>query len=66
MIQSGGSLPDKTSIDNFVNFPLKVLESYSKALDNIDAEKKKNNNNEKNLFTDTGLNIIGKKIFLKK
>ena len=66
MIQSGGSLPYKTSIDNFVNFPLKVLESYSKALDNIDAEKKKNNNNEKNLFTDTGLNIIGKKIFLKK
>ena len=41
MIQSGGSLPDKTSIDNFVNFPLKVLESYSKALDNIDTEKKK-------------------------
>ena len=65
MIQSGGSLPYKTSIDNFVNFPLEVLESYSKALDNIDTEKKKNNN-EKNLFTDTGLNIIGKKFFLKK
>ena len=52
MIQSGGSLPDKTSIDNFVNFPLKVLESYSKALDNIDTEKKK-------------IIIIMRKIFLQ-
>ena len=50
MIQSGGSLPYKTSIDNFVNFPLEVLESYSKALDNIDTEKKK---------------IIMRKIFLQ-
>ena len=51
MIQSGGSLPDKTSIGNFVNFPLKVLESYSKALDNIDTEKK--------------IKIIMRKIFLQ-
>ena len=43
MIQSGGSLPDKTSINNFVNFVNNLifvnLESYSKALDNIDTEK---------------------------
>ena len=43
MIQSGGSLPNQTSINNFVNFVNDLifvnLESYSKALDNIDTEK---------------------------
>ena len=42
MIQSGEFLTDISSItfglDNFVNFPFKVLESYSKELSNADTK----------------------------
>ena len=37
-----------------------MLESYSKELSNIDTKKCKNNKN--NLYTDAGLNMIGKKM----
>ena len=37
-----------SGLDNFANFPFKVLESYSKELSNTDIEKYKNNKN--NLF----------------
>ena len=49
-----------SGLDNFFNFPYKVLESYSKELSNIDTKKYKNNKNY--LFIDSGLNMIGKKI----
>ena len=65
IVQSGGFLADITGItsglDNIVNFPIKVLESYSKELNNI-ATKKYKNNNKNNLYIDAGLNMIGKKI----
>ena len=61
MIKSGGFLTDITGLDNFVNFPFKILESYSKELSNI----KKHNNKKNNLYIDAGLNIIGKKIIEK-
>ena len=42
MIQSGGFLTDISSIssclNNFVNFPFKVLESFSKELSDIDMK----------------------------
>ena len=63
MIQSGGLLTDisgiRFSLDNFVNFPFKVLESFSKKLSNINTKKYKNNKN--NLFMYAGFNINGKK-----
>ena len=47
MIQSGGFMTDISGIisglHNFVNFSLKVLESYSKGLSNTDTKKYKNN-----------------------
>ena len=49
-----------SGLDNFFNFPYKVLKSYSKELSNIDTKKYKNNKNY--LFIDSGLNMIGKKI----
>ena len=64
MIQSGGFSTDISGItsglDKFVNFPFKVLKSYSKELGNIDTKKHKNNKN--NLYIDAGLNMIGKDI----
>ena len=64
MIQSGGFLTDISGItsglDNFVNFPFKVLESCSKELSNIDI--KKNQNNKNNLYIDAGFNMIDEKI----
>ena len=38
MIQSGGFLTDITGLDNSVNFPFKVLDSYSNKLNNIDTK----------------------------
>ena len=46
-------------LDNFVNFPFKVLQSYSKELSNIDT---KYENNKNNLHIDPGLNMTGKTI----
>ena len=62
MIQSGGFLTDITGIilDNFVSFPFKTLESYSKELSNVDTNKNKNNKN--NLYIDARLNMIGKDV----
>ena len=64
MIQSGGFLTDITGItsvlDNFVKFPFKTLESYSKELSNVDTNKNKNNKN--NLYIDARLNMIGKNV----
>ena len=64
MIQPGESLTNMFNItsglESFVKFSLKVLQSYSKNLGNIDTIKYKNNKN--NLFIDARLNIIGKKI----
>ena len=64
MIQSGGFLTDITGIksvlDNFVSFPFKTLESYSKELSNVDTNKNKNNKN--NLYIDARLNMIGKNV----
>ena len=67
MIQSEWFLSDITGMtvstydsDNFPNFPFNVLELYSKELTNIDIKNFKNNKN--NLYIDTGLNMIGKKI----
>ena len=66
IVQSGGFLADITGItsglDNIVNFPVEVLESYSKELNNIATKKYKNNKNKNNLYIDAGLNMIGKKI----
>ena len=65
MKQSGWFLTDITGIisglDNIVIFPIKVLESYSKELNNIDTKKYKNNKNKNNLYIDAGLNMIGKR-----
>ena len=60
MTQSGVFLTDISGLDNFANFPCKVLKSYSKELSNADTKKYKNNNN--NIYIDTGLNMISKKI----
>ena len=35
MMQSGGIMTDIYGIDNFVNFPFKVMKPYSKELSNI-------------------------------
>ena len=51
-----------SGLDNIVNFPFKVLESYSKELNNIDTKKYKNNKNKNNLYKDAGLNMTGKTI----
>ena len=61
MIQSGEIMIGISGIDNFINFQLKMSNSYLKKLSNIDT-KKINKNNMKNLFIDVGLNMIGKKI----
>ena len=65
MIQLGGVLTDISGItsglDNIVNLPIKVLESCSKELINIDTKKYKNNKNKNNLYIDTGLNMIVKR-----
>ena len=34
-MQSGGIMTGISGIDNFINFPFKVMESYSKELSNI-------------------------------
>ena len=64
MIQSGGFLTDISGITsglyNIVNFPFRVLKSYSKGLNNIDTKNYKNNKNKNNLYIDAGLNMIGK------
>ena len=49
-----------SALDNFVSFPFKILESYSKELSNADTNKNKNNKN--NLYIDAGLNMIGKNV----
>ena len=65
MKQSGWFLTDITGIisglDNIVIFPIKVLESYSKELNNIDTKKYKNNKTKNNFYIDAGLNMIGKR-----
>ena len=65
MIQLGGVLTDISGItsglDNIVNLPIKVLESCSKELINLDTKKYKNNKNKNNLYIDTGLNMIVKR-----
>ena len=50
-----------SNTNNFVNFSLKMANSYLKELNNIDT-KKINRNNEKSFLIDAGLNMIGKKI----
>ena len=64
MKQSGWFLTDITGIisglDNIVIFPIKVLESYSKELNNIDTKKYKNNKNKNNLYIDAGLIWLAK------
>ena len=50
-----------SGIDNFINFPFKMANSYLKELSDIDT-KNVNKNNGNNLFTDAALNIIGKMI----
>ena len=60
MIQSGGVIIGKSGIDNFVDFPFKMANSYLKELSNI-YTKKTNKNNRNNLFIDEGLNMTGKK-----
>ena len=64
MIQPGGFSTDingiTSGLHNFVNFPFKVLESYSKKLSNKDTKSYMRNKN--NLYTATGLNMIDKKI----
>ena len=64
MIQSAGFLTDITGITsvlgNFVSFPFKTLESYSKELSNVDTNKNKNNKN--NLYIDARLNMIAKNV----
>ena len=61
MIQSGGCLADTTGImtglDNFIEFPFKLLKSYEKKLSNIDTKKLNKNN-----YIDAGLSLIGKKM----
>ena len=47
-------------LDNFVSFPFKVLNSYSKELSNKCTKKYKNNKN--NVLINAELNMIGKKI----
>ena len=41
MIQSGGVMIGKSVIDNFVDFPFKMANSYLKELSNIYTKKKK-------------------------
>ena len=60
MIQSGGVIIGQSGIDNFVDFPFKMANSYLKELSNI-YTKKTNKNNRNNLFIDEGLNMTGKK-----
>ena len=57
MIQSEGVMID---LDNFVSFPFKVLDSYSKELSNKYTKKYKNNKN--NVLINAELNMIVKKI----
>ena len=57
IIQSEGVMID---LDNFVSFPFKVLDSYSKELSNKYTIKYKNNKN--NVLINAELNMIGKKI----
>ena len=46
MTDNFGITPDiMPGLDNMVNFPFKVLESYSKELNKIDTKKYKNKNN---------------------
>ena len=56
MIQSGGFLTDifgiTSGLDSIVNFAFKLLESYSKELNNVDTKKCKNNKNNNNLYID--------------
>ena len=54
MIQSEGVMID---LDNFVSFPFKVLNSYSKELSNKYTKKYKNNKN--NVLINAELNMIG-------
>ena len=39
MIQSGGTMIDISGIDNFINFPFKMANSYLKKLSKIDTKK---------------------------
>ena len=66
-IQSGGFMTDifgisivsdiKSGLDNFIESPFKLLNSYEKELSNTDTKKLNKNN-----YIDGGLNMIGKKI----
>ena len=60
-IQSRGILADTTGImtglDNFIEFPFKLLISYEKELSNTDPKKIIKNN-----FIYAGLNLIGNKM----
>ena len=53
-----------SNTNNFVNFSLKMANSYLKELNNIDS-KKINKNNVKSFLIDAGLNMIGKKIRIR-
>ena len=61
MIQSGGAMTDRSGIDDFINFPCEMANSYLKELSNINT-KEINKNNRNNIFIDAGLNMTGKKI----
>ena len=47
----------KFGLDSFIESPFKLLNSYEKELSNIDTKKLNKNN-----YTDSELNMIGKKI----
>ena len=58
MVQSGGIITGISGIDNFINFPCKLMGLYWKELSNIDT-KKINKKNSNNIFIDVGLNVVG-------
>ena len=51
MLQLGGF---SAGLDNFIEFPFKLLNSYAKELSNIDTKKLSKNN-----YIDAGLNLSG-------
>ena len=61
MIQFEGTMIGISGIDNFINFPFKMANSYLKKLSKIDT-KKIDKDNMNNLFIDAGLNMIDKEI----